>query len=169
MAGHRTGLSVYRRVDLWYTISMAKNKTLWIMQGIPGSGKSTLAKVIADKVGGTIFSTDDFWYQKNGNTTEYDFDPGKLGVAHQWNQQRTVKEMAAPDSGDIIIDNTNITRKDAEPYMVMAKIFDYDVQVVSVQVPLQVAIDRQSDRPVDRQIPDTVIHRMYEKMERLDG
>jgi predicted kinase len=135
------------------------------MQGLPGSGKSTMAKMIADKVEGIIFSTDDFWYQ--GGNGLYDFDVDKLRQAHLWNQRRTIKEMQAEDSADIIIDNTNITRKEALPYIVMAGIYEYEVQVVRVQVDVETCIARQQNRSIDRRIPEEVIRKKAEDMENL--
>lgn len=142
-------------------------KTLFIMQGIPGSGKSTLARNIADKNEAIIFSTDDYWYHRVEHDVVYDFDASKLGEAHRWNQERTAKEMMAKDGGNIVIDNTNIKRKDAQAYFILAKIFGYDVIVIRVDVPVDVAIARQANRPKDRQIPENVIRRMYETMEVL--
>jgi len=148
---------------------MDTKKTLFIMQGIPGSGKSTMAKLIADKHEAIIFSTDDFWYDyaEDGKHYTYNYDPARIDEAHRWNQQRCAKEMIAEDGGNIVIDNTNIQRWQAHPYLVLASIFEYDVQVISVQVPVEVAIARQAQRPVDRQIPEEVIRRMHSEMEVL--
>jgi predicted kinase len=144
---------------------LAKNLT--IMQGIPGSGKSTVAKALADKTEAIIFSTDDFWYQRGPNPLSYDYDPALSGNAHRWNQRRTAQEMAADDGGNIIIDNTNIKARDIRPYLSLAEIFEYEVQVVRVEVPLDVALDRNSRRSVDRQVPEEIIRRMHENMEKL--
>lgn len=137
------------------------------MQGIPGSGKSTLAKVIADKNDAIIFSTDDFWYVRHEHETIYEHDASRLGEAHRWNQLRCLQEMNSKDGGNIVIDNTNIKRKDAQVYFTLANLFQYDIQVVRVEIPVDVAIARQSNRPPDRQIPEYVIYRMHETMERL--
>lgn len=152
-------------LSLW--IGTLLSKTIFIMQGIPGSGKSTLAKTIADKNNAIIFSTDDYWWKRVDDNVIYAWDASKIGEAHRWNQQRTAKEMMATDGGDIVIDNTNIRRKDAQPYMTLAKIFDYDIVVVRIDVPVEVAIERQIKRPEDRRIPEYVIRRMYETMELL--
>src|SRR3954463_3476877 len=115
------------------------------MQGIPGSGKSTLAKVIADRNDAIVFSTDDFWIHRVEHDVIYDFDAKRLGEAHRWNQQRCAEEMASKDGGNIVIDNTNIRRKDAQVYQTLASVFDYDVVVVRIDVPVEVAIARQAD------------------------
>lgn len=142
-------------------------KTLFIMQGIPGSGKSTMAQMIADKHEAIIFSTDDYWWVHDGNQVVYAWDKDKIGEAHRWNQRRCILEMMSNDGGNIVIDNTNIKKRDAQIYFDLAAIYGYDVQVVSVQVPVEIAIARQANRPVDRQIPVDVINRMHSVMERL--
>lgn len=147
-------------------------KTLYIMQGVPGSGKSTFAEMIREKTHGVIFSTDDYWYETTnewGQTYRgetYNFNGDKLGIAHRWNQKRCLDAMLK-DRQSIIIDNTNIKRKDAQVYKDLAALFDYDVQIVRVEVPLEIAIARQADRSEDRRIPEAVIKRMHETMERL--
>lgn len=137
------------------------------MQGIPGSGKSTVARELANHDDAIVFSTDDFWIHQVEHDVVYAFDHTKLGEAHRWNQQRTAKEMASVDGGNIVIDNTNITRYAIEPYLALAKIFDYDVRVVRVEVPVEVALARNQLRRADRKIPEDVIRRMAGTMEWL--
>lgn len=142
------------------------------MQGVPGSGKSTVAKMIRRQTAGVILSTDDFWYMitnKDGSTHQgdtYNWDTSRKAEAHRWNQQRCVEQMQA-ETPVIIIDNTNIQRWQAAPYITLASIFDYDVIVVSVQVSVQTAVERQKDRPADRKVPEDVIQRMHDEMEVL--
>ena len=79
---------------------------LVLMRGLPGSGKSTLAREIADRDGGVVLSTDDFFAGGHGGG-EYQFDPRRLGEAHEWNQERC--RVAVRDRrGLIVIDNTNL-------------------------------------------------------------
>lgn len=148
--------------------------TLYLMQGIPGSGKSTIARAISENTGAVIFSTDDYWYLND--PTKYQFDPNLIGEAHRWNQQRTLIRMMDAKiyqdevegrNADIIIDNTNIKNRDINPYLVLASLYNYTVQVVRVQVDPKLAIMRQHDRSADRRIPDDVIRRMNDKMEKL--
>jgi predicted kinase len=138
-------------------------KTLYIMQGIPASGKSTLAATIARESYGHILSTDEYWMKSDGI---YRFNPSKLDAAHRWNKQRCIKLMQA-GAPLIVIDNTNITRRDVQPYLVMAEIFEYDVQIVRVQTNLDTCLARNATRNVDRQIPEDIIRRMAARMEDL--
>jgi len=100
---------------------IANNKILILMRGVPGSGKSTLAESLAPK--DHIFSTDDYWMQNN----EYKFDISKLGIAHQWNKDRTAKAMQTGIS-PIVVDNTNRKFWEMLPYVKLAQNFGYDVQ-----------------------------------------
>jgi predicted kinase len=140
-------------------------KTLFLMQGVPGSGKSWMASVLQQTYTGTILSTDDYWYDNNGF---YAWDPTRVGDAHHWNQQRCRELMQSnPWHRPVIIDNTNILREHAKPYIDMARAYGYEIQVIRVECPLEVAIARNLDRPKDRQVPPEVIIRMYAQMERL--
>lgn len=140
-------------------------RQMYIMQGIPGSGKSTVAAQIHDAAfmkGVTVvtLSTDHFW------GPDYDFDPTKHVEAHEWNQRRCLT--AAQDGASvIIIDNTNIEKVHAQPYILLAGMFGYDVQVVSIQVDVGVAKRRNALRPENRRIPDEVIESMHKRLERL--
>lgn len=145
------------------------DKTLILMQGIPGSGKSTVASGLANRLGrlgGSVFSTDDFWYQQNGEFQHYTFDADRLGEAHLWNQNRVVEAMSKGII-TIVVDNTNIKRDHIVPYVVAAAAHGYKVQVVRVAVDPAVAAARQADRPVDRQVPAHIIFRMHREMEDL--
>lgn len=141
-------------------------KTLVILQGIPGCGKSWMADTLQreqPRGEAVIYSTDEFWYSADGR---YNYDPEKITDAHVWNQSRAQESMIW-SFPLIIIDNTNIKREHAQPYLNLAQAFGYAVQVVRVECPLEVAIARNLERPVDRQVPPAVIIRMYAQMERL--
>jgi len=140
------------------------------MQGIPGSGKSVMADLIAAKyvqpgppyIRVSVRSTDEL-RMHNG---VYKFVPEDSGKLHHLNQKLVIEDMQA-NTPVIIVDNTNITKWEAEPYLVMAKIYEYDVQIVRVEVRVETAIARQLERPKDRRIPEDVIWSMYSKLERL--
>lgn len=103
-------------------------RLLILMRGVPGSGKSTKARDLAD--GGAIFSTDEFF--TNGG--KYEFDVTKIGLAHAWNNQRA-KEAMELGVSPVVIDNTNVKRKDAKVYMNLAKENGYTIQVAEPDTP----------------------------------
>lgn len=96
---------------------------MYIMRGIPGSGKSFKAKQLAPE--SNIFSTDDYWISDN----VYKFQLAKLKEAHEWNRQRAqfacVREVTP-----VVIDNTNISKKERLPYIEIAELNGYTWEVV---------------------------------------
>lgn len=99
-----------------------------ILRGLPGSGKSTLAKSLADKAWNenksfTIRSTDK-QFEIGG---VYTFNPKLLGVNHARNQE-LVRQDILSGIDVIIVDNTNIKRRDFAKYVDMALSNGYTVR-----------------------------------------
>ena len=57
-----------------------KNRTLYIVRGLPGSGKSTLAKKLCPR---DAYEADDWFVDHDGI---YKFDPSQLSKAHRYCQ-----------------------------------------------------------------------------------
>lgn len=91
---------------------------MYIMRGVPGSGKSYTAKQLVDGDTSKIFSTDAFFSDK------YEFDFKLLDKAHNWNQEN-VREAMQKGITPIVVDNTNILKRDAMIYVIMAKKYQY--------------------------------------------
>jgi predicted kinase len=143
------------------------DKLLILMQGAPGSGKSTMARLIARGLGSNavILSTDEYWEADDGI---YDFDVELLGAAHLWNQRRAAAIMSGTRESQVtIIDNTNIHRRDVVPYVGLAQVYGYDIQVVRVDPGLDECLRRNALRTLDRMIPEEVIRVKYAAMETL--
>src|SRR5687768_11874570 len=94
---------------------MAKQKLI-IMRGVPGSGKSTMAQKLAQIHNAIIRSTDDEFIDENGN---YVFDPNRLEWNHLKNQTKAEADLLF--GHNVVIDNTNTTFKEMEPYLRSAK------------------------------------------------
>lgn len=142
------------------------SKTLILMQGIPASGKSTVARAIAVvSENSIVLSADEFWYDTNGR---YVYVTEHAGQAHAWNQRRCVAAMQSDEYDTVIIDNTNTVQKEAEPYFALARMYDFEIQVVSIQTPYEICIARNDYRKTDRQVPHDVMRRMYNRMEVLN-
>lgn len=142
-------------------------KRLYLMQGIPGSGKSTMAGWLVDhfqlnEVRVKHLSTDDWRYAEG----MYVYDPETNKQFHTDCQKACVLAMQEHKEV-IIVDNTNITQWQADPYIALARIYDYEISVMRVECDPEVAIQRQERRPEDRRVPAPVISSMYEQMERL--
>jgi len=110
-------------------------KKVWICRGLPGSGKSTLARMLrgqsflVGKLPAEILSSDDYFTIAG----VYYFDATQLFKAHSWNQWRFAQLAAVGLSA--IIDNTNTTWKEVEPYAKIAVDNGYQIEVVQPDTP----------------------------------
>jgi len=113
-------------------ITIENKKIMYILRGLPGSGKSTLAKSLINNHNGqgVILSADDF-FVVNGL---YIFDASKIAEAHKFNQNRC-RENCIQGTTPIIIDNTNVKRKEAKVYVDLAVQYNYDVQIREPDTP----------------------------------
>ncbi|MFN4217435.1 MAG: ATP-binding protein [Brevinematales bacterium] len=146
------------------------NNTLILMQGSSASGKSFVAEALQAvyelrKIECQIASTDNFWYI-NSDGVKYEFDRNKLGEAHAWNQNY-VAEMMEHDVNVIIVDNTNTTKKEAAPYIQLAKKYGYEIRVISVSCSDSVAKMYNSQRAINRRVPENVIESQNKRIERI--
>lgn len=106
-------------------------KRLTIIRGAPGSGKSTLAnRLISDWINADIdFSAheaDSWMTDEAGN---YRFDPTKLAYCHSRCQQRVCGAMYFGDN-EIVVSNTSTKLWEIEPYLVLARIWNYEVRII---------------------------------------
>ena len=106
-----------------------KEKTLYILRGIPGSGKTTLAK----SIGAVHFEADMYFMVGK----EYKFDVTKLKQAHAWCQDQVRISMNNSDNkiGDlrIAVSNTFTQEWEMEPYVEMAKEYGFKVFTLIVE------------------------------------
>lgn len=96
---------------------------LYIMRGCSGSGKSTLAQ----ELGGTICSADNY-FMRDG---EYQFDPKKLGAAHNYCRVKAVFALKSK-TPTVVIDNTNCTLKELFTYYDAGTHYGYEVVICQV-------------------------------------
>ena len=94
------------------------NKTLIIIRGISGVGKTSFAKLL----GYPCFEADQYFYH-NG---KYKFDPTKLFYAHNY-CRANVEDAMINGEPKIIQSNTNTTEKEINPYIELAKKYNYQV------------------------------------------
>ena len=105
-------------------------KVLILCVGVSGSGKSTLAakikhQYIVEGHSAVIWSTDDRFMVEG----HYKFDPSKLGLYHQQNREAVDLSMINGIEC-IIVDNTNLTKKERKPYVELAKKYGYNVLAI---------------------------------------
>jgi len=106
-----------------------REKTLFILRGLPGSGKTTLAK----SIGAVHFEADMYFMVGK----EYKFDVTKLKQAHAWCQDQVRTSMKNSDKtiGDlrIAVSNTFTQEWEMEPYVEMAKEYGFKVFTLIVE------------------------------------
>lgn len=134
-------------------------KTLIIIRGLPGSGKSTLAKMF-DPTGQFTCEADQFMVNKN--TGEYEFNPIVLGGCHEL-CRRKVKQLMEDYKNDheyqpnIIVSNTGTTEKEIQPYIDLAKAYDYKVISLVVE-------NRHGNKSIHG-VPELTMERMKQRFE----
>jgi bifunctional polynucleotide phosphatase/kinase len=114
-----------------------------VLVGIPGSGKSTLAKSRYPQYKRTNLDS--------------------LGSRHKEDIEISI---ALVNGKDIVIDNTNTTRKSRRKYIELAKTLGLQVDAVYLKCPLDVALLRNSRRIGKEHVPDRAIimyHRILQE------
>jgi predicted kinase len=103
-------------------------KVLYLMHGVSGSGKSTEAARLGQ--GGVILSSDSFFMHEE----EYRFDVNLLPQAHQRCIDQA-KEAMEQGVSPIVVDNTNLERWEALPYINLADCYQYEVRIAEPSTP----------------------------------
>jgi predicted kinase len=112
-----------------------KEKTLYIVRGLPGSGKSTFAlKLVGEEF--LVCEADKYFIDKESG--EYKFDGSKIKDAHKWCQDMVESYMK--DSlvnnqfyPEIAVSNTFTQEWEMTPYIDLAKKYGYIVFTVIVE------------------------------------
>lgn len=139
-----------------------------IMRGVPGSGKSYAAeetlKRFEDKCRAVIHSSDVF-FTRNPEK-EYRFNPAALGIAHKWNQNNVLASLKG-GVNLVIVDNTNTTWKEIEPYAKMAHDNGYFVIIAETDTPWAKDVDECVKRN-QHNVPREAIERMLARWQSTD-
>lgn len=130
-----------------------------VLQGVPGSGKTAVAKDFVRRhpdLRCVIVSADDFFVERGGGT--YAFDVTLLTQAHAACFRQFV--LALQQGVDVVIvDNTNSTAWEMEPYMLGAEAFGYNATYWRVSCDPEVAAARNI-----HDVPVHVVHAIHERM-----
>lgn len=125
-----------------------------IMRGTSGSGKSTFAKALAQRINAVIVSADDHFVDMHG---QYCFDPRRLPAAHNRCFDKFLK--CLKNSEHVIVDNTNAHARDAQQYVNAAHDAEYDITIVEMMTPVNVAATRNIHG-----VPETSVQRQASRM-----
>jgi NEDD4-binding protein 2 len=118
-------------------------KTVFLARGLPGAGKSTrVRQMVKDFIerGVTVqvCSSDDFFVCPG--CKGYHWDREKLGFAHSWCRQRF--ETALQEGFEaVFVDNTNVTLRECGPYVRMADVYGYKVEILEPTTPWAFDVD----------------------------
>ena len=135
---------------------MSNQKQLIIMRGISGSGKSTKAQELGQ--GGVVLGSDEFW------GPNYDFDPSKIGEAHEWNKSR-VRQAIEQGISPIVVDNTNTQLWEMRPYVEAAVSHGYNVTFQEADTPWKFDAEELAKRN-QHGVPIDIIKQMLMNWER---
>jgi len=102
-------------------------KTIIITRGTSGSGKSSFCELIAEP---KVICCADFYFERNGG---YDFDPSKIGTAHQQCKDAFDAACVNPAIENIIVANTNTKVGDFKYYVDKANEYGYRVVFVVLE------------------------------------
>jgi len=107
------------------------------MRGLPGSGKSFWAWQLFGK-NGDFVSTDSYF--TDPVTNEYRFDPTKLGEYHD-RCFREFIELLRERAPLVVVDNTNLKVFEIAPYVRVAQVMGYGVEIIHVLADPQKCIE----------------------------
>lgn len=147
-------------------IELMTNPTLHLYRGLPGSGKTTLALKTLDGLGtdGVRVNRDDLRTEVAGD--KYHDGKPRRDVENKVTQIQEDRIVAGLRSGKtVIVDDTNLNVKAVNRLVALAIRYDAKIEVTSVNVPVEVAIQRNEARggAGGRLVPEHVIRGMAER------
>ena len=142
------------------------SRMLLIMRGLPGSGKSTLVDQIARGIFNAencqVCSADSYFLTRHETgLIKYVFDPKKLTEAHTYCFERSLRAMHSIGAQLVVVDNTNLSRAEYTPYVMLGRTFNYDVIMARMDCPPEICTKRNvhgvpAERFEDRQPHDPI-------------
>lgn len=148
--------------ELWYDYGVGAwqgcQRKIVILRGIPGSGKSTYIRDHTPTA--KVCSADHYFEDARGR---YNFDIQKIKAAHEFCKMTFLHylENGVPL---IAVDNTNIKLWEFKWYVQRAKMYSYDVEVVRLDIPPDIAAKR-----CIHGVPEEHIWAKHEQIEPFDG
>lgn len=138
-----------------------KQTRLYLMCGIPGSGKSTVAENYAKSADNVIWvSRDQIRFSLLQEGEDYFSHENEVLDLFYSSIQKYL------DNGyDVIADATHLNSKSRYNTLSQLNLKDIELNIVYVNVPLQVALERNAKRTGRALVPQDTIKRMYRQKE----
>ena len=131
---------------------------LIILRGIPGAGKS---RFIRENYPTAVVASADDGMMEHG---VYVFHPSKLTAAHGACLRKAIEQAQAQagcgTENILVIDNTSITAIEIAPYAAIAQAYDLECEVVTLQIPAEIAGPRNSHG-----VPQQSVERMAARLD----
>ena len=143
--------------------------TALVMIGCPASGKSTFASDLVCSKGYVQIERDHVREELAGTRKEfYTKFPRKVGEAAVSSIIRQNLMTAAKKKQNVVISDTNINR--SLRHRLYRDLFDlgFSVEVQLFDVDLQTLFDRNDERPVEEQVPEDIINRMFTDLQKQE-
>lgn len=132
------------------------NPTIYFMRGIPASGKTTWAKnFVAESDTAVRVNKDDIRKMLFGDQSRLEQESFVVDA------ERYLVRRALASKIDVVVDNTHLNPYHEKEYRQMADFFDADFKVILMQVDVDEAIRRDSQR--ENPVGEGVIRVMYQK------
>lgn len=106
-----------------------ETKALILLRGLPGAGKTTLAKLLSEDGTYPVFSIDSYFTTQNGDYI-FKFEDNHLAYKACENNTESALQNGITK---VFVDNTFTLDWEIEPYFKLAKTYNYQTHVVTVE------------------------------------
>jgi predicted kinase len=106
-----------------------ETKALILLRGLPGAGKTTLAKLLSEDGTYPVFSIDSYFTNEKGDYT-FKFEDNHLAYKACENNTEVALQNGTTK---VFVDNTFTLDWEIEPYFKLAKTYNYQVHVITVE------------------------------------
>jgi len=152
-------------MKLIFMEDLTSDKTLFVPTAPSGAGKSTLFRKLKEtRPNMRAFSLDTLrheFYDANDYRKAWEASVADKEFRNKANAR--FLEMIAENTGDIYVDNTNLTPRSRKFYLEVAKKHGYKTVAISIPVELDVLIARQSTRK-DKYVPEHAVRQQFNSL-----